>query len=114
MKITKIDLAAVLVLLALSALFMINADTGVKKLYLITEEGKAQVPLTDDTITLKDGHIVIEVTKDGARFTENDCPNKICIKEGWVDKCGQSAVCVPNRVAIVMECSGAEYDAVSQ
>lgn len=114
MKITKTDLAVIALLLLLAVFFMPGRGGGAKKLFLITDNGRTSVPLKKHLIKLKDGHVVIEITDKGARFIESDCPNKICIKSGWVTKCGGTAVCVPNRIALVMECREADYDAVSQ
>jgi len=114
MKITKSDIAVIVLLAAVSLFSMSGEGTGGKKLFLISENEKREIPLTEKTINLEDGSIVIEVSEKGARFVRNDCPNKICVKEGWVEKCGQTAVCVPNRYALVIECKEEEYDAVSQ
>ncbi len=33
-------------------------------------------------------------------FMSGDCPDRLCIKSGWLSKPGQIAVCLPNRTLI--------------
>ena len=114
LKITKLDLLVIFLLVLIPLLFLTNQSNGTKKLFLISEDEKKEIQLKDQLIKLDDGEVVIEVTKDGARFIENDFPNKICIKSNWVDKCGKTAACVPNKYALVIECEKEAFDAVSR
>lgn len=101
-------------MLGTSMFFMFKGSYGDKKLYLVNNNIKSEIPLTNRKINIDDGKAIIEVTPEGARFIESTCQNKICIKQGWVKSCGQTAVCVPNHVALVMECKEQDYDAISQ
>ena len=114
LKITKLDFIVISLLILISMFYMTGQSEGTKKLFLISEKEKTQIQLKNQIIKLDDGDVVIEVTKDGARFIENDCPNEICIKSGWVNKCGHTAACVPNKYALVIECEEVAYDAVSR
>jgi hypothetical protein len=95
-------------------LFLSNNGDGEKKLFLISETEKKQLPLKDDIIKLNDDNTVIVITPDGARFSENNCPNKTCIKSGWVKDCGDIAACVPYKLTLIMECKEEEIDAISR
>lgn len=58
----------------------------------------------NETISLEnyEKNIVLEV-KDGAiRFVSSDCPDKICVNTGFIKNEIQTAVCLPNRTAIVI------------
>lgn len=101
-------------LMAGSVFFMFRGGYGEKKLYLIDNNLKKEIPMTNHRINVDNGKAIIEVTTSGARFVESTCQNKICIRQGWVKSCGQTAVCVPNHLAIVMECKEQDYDAISQ
>jgi len=114
LKITKTDIFLILILLLIPLFFLSGKNSGEKKLYLISEKEKKPIPLVHDKILLDNGKVIIEVTDEGARFLESNCPNHICIKAGWVTECGQAAVCVPNKYAIIMECREEAYDAISQ
>jgi len=114
LKPTKFDIIIFAILLLTSAFFITNKGGGDKKLFLISANEKKEIPLQHQFIKLNDGNVVIEVSSEGARFIENDCPTKFCIKSGWVTKCGQTVACVPNKYAIVIECKEEAYDAVSR
>lgn len=45
----------------------------------------------------------ILVEKGQIRFEDADCPNKDCVKTGWISKKGAFAVCLPNRTSIRIE-----------
>ena len=59
-----------------------------------TEYGKT-------TVVIADGEVFIK---------ETDCPNKLCQK-GAISKAGQSIVCLPNRVSILIEGKTKETEA---
>ncbi len=80
---------------------------------LRTPDTRTVLPLSEDTefdITSNgiDLHIVIENGK--ARVESSACPDKICVHRGEISKSGQSAVCVPARLSLVIESEG-ESDA---
>lgn len=68
------------------------------------------------TIVIKTdlGRNVIQINNGGVRMLEADCPNKICVKDGFKYKAGQSIICLPNKldVEIIGE-DKAEVDEVS-
>jgi len=45
-------------------------------------------------------NVILSVKNHAIAFTQSDCPDKICIKTGYISQPGQTAVCLPNRVAI--------------
>ena len=44
------------------------------------------------------------------RFVDSDCPNKDCVKTGWISAKGSVAVCLPNKVMIKIEGVNEEID----
>lgn len=57
----------------------------------------------------------IEIKNGRVRVIEAHCPNKICEGMGWIDKAGDSIVCVPNRLVIKLIGGGeGEIDGISQ
>jgi len=113
LKIKKLDIIIIIILLITPLLF-ISERGGEKHLYLIDGDSKREIQMKDGQIKLQGDDVILQTSKDGGRFIESDCPNKTCIKMGWVDSCGEASVCVPNKLALVMECEEAEYDAISQ
>lgn len=46
-------------------------------------------------------HVIFHIEKDGSiSFEESDCPDKICIKTGRLNKVGQTAACLPNEIIL--------------
>lgn len=37
------------------------------------------------------------------RFAEADCPDKVCVRTGWISRSGQIAACVPGHLIIKIE-----------
>jgi len=55
---------------------------------------------------------VITVREGAAGFVSSDCPDRDCVRTGFISEPGQAAVCLPNRVEIRIEGRG-NADAVS-
>ncbi|MBL4953930.1 NusG domain II-containing protein [Neobacillus sp. YIM B02564] len=52
-------------------------------------------------IKLEDGiHLTVLAEKGRIRVLEADCPNKICVKTGWLTKPGDMAICVPSNTTV--------------
>jgi len=89
---------------------------GDKHFFLYIDNKKIELREKQGIIDLKDfgKNIILEVGEGKARFLESDCHDKICIKTGYIQKCGEVAACLPNRVAIEIKCVENEFDAISQ
>ena len=104
------DILLILILFSLSiAGFILQKEIAREgRLYIIEMNGESiyRLPLSSDTlITLetKTGNISIQ-TKDGrVRVSESSCPQKICIKTGWVKRPGEVIICIPNRTVVRIE-----------
>lgn len=74
-------------------------------------------PLTTDRTFTVQGALwetVIEIKGRKVRIKEAHCPNRICVREGWVSK--GAIICLPNRVVVVVGGtgrSGKDIDAVT-
>lgn len=56
----------------------------------------------------------VTIDKDGAYFSKAECPDKVCLKTGKISRTGQTAVCLPAKVSLIVTGSDAEqYDAVT-
>ena len=55
------------------------------------------------------------VIEDGYCYMEEaECPDHLCIKQGKVNKSGQTIVCLPNRVIVtVVDSNNSDYDSVA-
>lgn len=45
----------------------------------------------------------IVAEKNRICFLESDCPDKVCVKTGWLSHPGDIAVCLPNKLIIKLE-----------
>ena len=57
-------------------------------------------------------NVTLEVSGGRIRFLESTCPDKICIRAGWLSHPGEMAACLPNRVLVKIVAAGSsETDA---
>ncbi len=48
----------------------------------------------------EDDYNIVEVKNGKARISKTNCPDKVCIKQGWINKTGESIVCLPHKVVV--------------
>jgi hypothetical protein len=70
----------------------------------------------DGTFGLECNSSIRFEVKDGAiRFIEADCPDKICEKEGFLSKIGETAACLPREtIVVIIGGPEGEVDAVAE
>lgn len=56
---------------------------------------------------------VILVEHGKIRFSEADCPDKVCVRTGWLENSGDIAACIPDRIIIKVVGRNGNVDAVS-
>ncbi len=81
----------------------------IKKEVVIRSDGKVikKVTLSNTTkmaltVRSKEGFLIVQIKDEKARVIKSTCPDKLCIKQGWIDKPGESIVCLPNRISITI------------
>jgi hypothetical protein len=69
----------------------------------------------DTTIILSDNaaRVRVEVSVGRVRVAESNCPNRLCVRTGWVSRAGRTIVCVPNRVLVLLQGETGGIDAES-
>lgn len=102
-------LIAVLTLLALAGigvpLWSQSSATAIPQA-VITADGQVvktvkldghheMIPITSST-----GYDLVEVSGKQVRIVEADCPDKLCVNQGWISRSPQQIVCLPNRVVV--------------
>lgn len=55
-------------------------------------------------------NVEYEIRDGKIRFYSSDCPDKVCIGDGFISLGGESAVCLPNRVIISIPRGGNDSD----
>ncbi len=64
---------------------------------------EGEYPLdVDGEYILNGGTNELEIKNGKARMTEADCPDSICMKQGWVWRTGECITCLPNRVVVTV------------
>lgn len=69
-------------------------------------DSPVRVDLKKDTLFSIEGKLgpsYIEVKDLKVRMTESPCPNKLCIKHGWISMLGSFIICAPNGIMIKIE-----------
>ena len=54
----------------------------------------------------------IEIKDGRVRMIEASCPNHLCIRQGWIRFEGQSIICLPNKVTVIVRGTGDGFDFV--
>lgn len=60
------------------------------------------------------GESHVEVRDGRVRMEDSACPDKLCVKTGWISKPGQGIVCLPNRVVVEVKGGEGGPDAVNR
>lgn len=111
--IKKWDIVIIIILIAIAFIptmvFSVISKRDYNGTYAeITVNGKVfkEIPLTnhkgEDKIPIKTdkGINIISIKDNEVSIIEADCPDKICIKPGYISKVGDSLVCLPHRVMV--------------
>lgn len=95
-------------------------DSGQGNYAVILVDGKehSRIPLedaqpTEFTITTHKGYNTVEVGNNRVRIKAASCPDQLCVKEGWISKANEMAVCMPNRIMIKIVGQETEIDDVA-
>ena len=104
--VTKKDIAvlAVLLIAGLAALGVraLNSPEAATAQILLDGVAVKTVRLDQDQIFEVPGRpqVQLEVSEGRCAFIRSDCPDHICVKSGFLGTPGESAACLPNRVAL--------------
>lgn len=96
-------------LIAAGAYFIVSnqrADTNIIEVRGRGDKVLKKLKIDQDglyPVEVKNGTLTVEIKDDHYRVIDVDCPDKICEKEGWVEKGEINRIihCLPNEVYIV-------------
>ena len=107
----------ILILAVLAAALVLLLVTGSHKkagsyaVVMVRNHEIAKYSLADDGIyAINGGTNTIEIKDGKVRMTEADCPNRLCVRQGWISYAGQSIVCLPNELSVTIAGTEAEAD----
>ena len=115
-----IVLIAALLLVALAAwgLLRLTRARGAEAVVTVDGATVAALPLSEDAVlTVGEGQgfsNVIEVSGGRVRVRDADCPDRLCVRTGWVSRDGESIVCLPHKLVVTVRGGEAGPDAVSR
>lgn len=59
------------------------------------------------------GEAVIQIAKGKARFAKSPCTSQYCVHQGWLNKAGQVAICIPNQISLELVGEAKPYDTLN-
>ena len=65
------------------------------------------------TVEWEDGYNVIEVERGRIRVAAADCPDQVCVRQGWISNSVVPVACLPHRLVIRLESPGSGVDGVT-
>lgn len=85
-------------------------SSGYHRILVIKQDSKLIRKIDLDTVEKPEKIVVpgdyedvILVEKGRAKVLEATCPDQICVKTGWLEKSGDSAICLPNKTIVKIE-----------
>lgn len=118
-KTLVIIIATVLAIsLAASAILYFGGERKTAEIYvdgeLLRSIDLAAVTETQTfTVETEEGINVIEVERGRIRVSDADCPDRVCVRSGWLSEGDIPIVCLPHGLVIRLS-SGGEVDSVSR
>jgi hypothetical protein len=109
MKVKPLDVAVILLSLAVVAAFSVRAYGGGSDAAQVVIEASGtrfRFPISVDRVERiagPRGETVIQISGGTVRVLDSPCPDKICVAAGAISRPGQFIACLPNRVSITLE-----------
>jgi len=69
-----------------------------------TREIEVKGPIGTNTISISNGR---------ARFSKSPCHNQYCVHQGWLNRAGQAAICLPNQISLELIGETKPYDSLT-
>ncbi len=91
---------------------------GIADTALIRSGGKVfrEVPLARDQQIEVPGPLgtsIITIEKRRARISSDPSPRQYCVRQGWLQRTGEIAVCLPNQVSVELTGGEKKYDSLN-
>lgn len=96
-------LAALLLAAALWGALAVFRSEGAYALVTVNGEEYGRYALDKDTqqsIISGEHSNLLVISEGGARISEADCPDKLCVNQGEIRYSGQSIICLPHKVVV--------------
>lgn len=118
----KNDILLILALLLLSAalwgLLRLTKKQGGEAVVSVDGAVVAVLPLSADaTVTVGEDRgfrNTVEVADSRVRVTDADCPDRLCVRQGWISREGESIVCLPHKLTVTVRGGTQGVDALAR
>lgn len=118
------DILIVMAVTALSAFLIFGSVAGAGggpglDVRIIVNGREAKLlPLQDEVHGLAidgyQGESRLEISGGRVRMIDSACPDKLCVRTGWISRPGESIICLPNRVVIEIKGGEGGPDAINR
>ena len=111
-KIVALIVICVILISSIGVFTFMKASQGSHHIAEIKQDGKVIKVIDLDKVTESQqlkipyasvNYNLITVEKGRIRITDADCPDKICVKAGWISQAGQTIVCLPHKLIIKIQ-----------
>ena len=110
-------IAALLAAAAIAwAILSLGRQGGAVAVVTVDGEKRAELPLEKDASIMieGEGHNTVTVRGGAVCVESADCPDGLCVRQGWAKYEGETIVCLPNGLVVTVRGGEAGPDAVSQ
>lgn len=111
---------SVLLVSAIASVLVLRGRTG-SSTALIYQDGECLRTIALDdvdkpfsfTVAWEGGYNVIEVERGRIRVAAADCPDQVCVRQGWISNSVVPVACLPHRLVIQLESAGGGVDGMT-
>jgi hypothetical protein len=101
-------LIAFLTLASIGSFWILGMSSAAGGYAIVSTAGQPQLRKSlqeDGVLTVRGplGATSIEIARGAIHISDSPCPQKLCLRQGWIHRVGEIIVCVPNRVSIWIE-----------
>ena len=110
--------ALLLLALAVWGVLRLTRDAGSEAVVTVDGQIVLTVPLSREATLAVGENLgfrnVVEVADGRVRVSDADCPDRLCVRQGWIRYDGESIVCLPHKLVVTVRGSGHDLDAVAR
>ncbi|MTI95605.1 MAG: NusG domain II-containing protein [Firmicutes bacterium] len=88
---------------------VIEVDGDERFSYPLSQQGRHDIIDVNGII----GITTVELGENRVRVSHSDCPDKVCVNMGWVDRPGRPIACLPNRVIVHVRGQQDDFDFIT-
>ncbi len=106
--------AVLLVAIVTALVVFLSGETGAYVVVRVDGEEVGKYSLSQDgEYSLNGGTNILIIENGAAYLIEANCPDHLCIKQGKINKNGQTITCLPNKLTVTVYGEDNDVDLVS-